>query len=88
MHATLAIPFLAVRTVYALVDTATASDTTSPWNPVYGTVAIFTIMCLLMEYITLCLYMWVGLSIPRKVEKLGTASNRMRVRNAEIPPLP
>ena len=87
MHVTLAIPFLVVRTVYALADTATASDTTSPWSPVYGNVALFATMCLLMEYVTLCLYMWVGLSIPRKKEKSGTRSNRMHVRNAEISPL-
>ncbi|PMD37684.1 hypothetical protein L207DRAFT_636341 [Hyaloscypha variabilis F] len=83
-HATLAIPFLVVRTVYALADTSTASDTSSPWSPVYGNVVLFAIMCLLMEYIALCLYMWVGLTLPRKVEKLGTRSNCLRC-NEDIP---
>jgi hypothetical protein len=67
-----------VRTVYALADTVTVSDTTSPWSPVYGNAALFAVMCLLMEYITLCLYMWVGLTIPCKPGKLGTRSNRLR----------
>jgi hypothetical protein len=76
-------PLLVVRTVYTLADLSTASDTMSFWSPVYGSAALFAVMCLVTEYIVLCLYMCIGLSIPRKPGKVDKRGNRLRVRNEE-----
>lgn len=71
-------PLLVVRTAYTLADLATASNTTSVWNPVYGSAVLFAVICLVTEYIVLCLYMWIGLSIPRMPGKVKKRSNRLR----------
>ncbi len=54
--------------VYALVHNFTDADTASVWNPLTGSAVLFGIMCLLMECIPLCLYLWVGMTIPRQQE--------------------
>lgn len=76
-------PLLVIRTVYALADLATASNATSLWSPVYGNAALFAAMCLATEYIVLCFYTYIGLSIPRNSGKVETRCNRLRVRSKE-----
>ncbi|KAH8891182.1 hypothetical protein GQ53DRAFT_841596 [Thozetella sp. PMI_491] len=76
-YASCAVPFV-VRTVYALLNTFTGSSTSSAWNPVYGSAVLFSLMCLLPEYVSLCLYMWVGLKLPRheQTPEVAQSSNK------------
>lgn len=60
----LAAPFIAVRTVYGILEVATSNDPISKWNPVTGSTVTFAFMALVMEYIALCIYLFTGYSIP------------------------
>lgn len=61
-------PFLAVRTVYGLLEVATAGDAHSVWNPLTGSAVAFALMGLLPEYVVLCGYVVTGYSIPARRE--------------------
>ena len=59
----LAIPFLIVRTTYALLSVfATSLD--SKWDTIDGSAVAFAFMALLMEYVVVCIYLYIGFSIP------------------------
>ena len=59
----LATPFLIVRNVYGILEVV-FEYRSSKWSPVYGSTVAFALMALLMEYIAICIYVYVGLSIP------------------------
>jgi hypothetical protein len=59
----LAIPFLIIRTVYALLSVfATSLD--SKWDTIYGSAVVFALMALLMEYVAVCIFVYTGLTLP------------------------
>lgn len=65
MNAALAAgPFLIVRNVYGLLDVIFGQDARSSWNPVTGSVAEFTVMALVVEYIATGLYLYAGFTVP------------------------
>ena len=57
------IPFLIVRTAYALLSVF-ATSLNSKWDTIYGSAVAFAFMALLMEYIAVCIYLYIGLAIP------------------------
>ncbi|KAI1337208.1 hypothetical protein F5Y15DRAFT_418260 [Xylariaceae sp. FL0016] len=61
------VPFLTVRTVYALLYIYTQDDADSTWNPVNGSPVAFALLALLMEFVVMGLYMWTGLKVPRRL---------------------
>ena len=62
----LASPFIAVRTVYGILEVVTGATYSAKWNPVFGSAVIFAFMGLVMEYIVLVIYIFTGFSIPPK----------------------
>lgn len=56
----MASPFLLVRTIFGILETATENDPDSIWHPIYGSALAFGLMALLMEYIAICIWLWVG----------------------------
>ncbi|KAF2482067.1 hypothetical protein BDY17DRAFT_176646 [Neohortaea acidophila] len=56
-------PFLIVRVAYGFLDVAHELDFTSKWSPLFGNIYAFAFMCLFMEYVILCIYLWLGFSI-------------------------
>lgn len=60
----IACPFLAVRTAYGLLQVQHQENVFSKWNPLYGSAPLFAGMALLMEYVTLGVFIFVGFSIP------------------------
>lgn len=65
-----AIPFLAVRIAYAYLSVFNAEGLQSKWDTLYGSVAAYAVMALLMEYIVVVIYLGVGIRIPR-IKKAG-----------------
>ena len=51
---------MAVRTVYGLLYAFTDSNLYSIWDPIFGSAVAFALMCLLVEYVALCIYLWLG----------------------------
>ena len=63
-------PFLVVRIAYAFLSVFDANDLHSKWNDLYGSVAAFVIMALIMEYIVVLVYLSIGFRIsPVRVNK-------------------
>ncbi|KAK2598012.1 hypothetical protein QQS21_005849 [Conoideocrella luteorostrata] len=67
--ALLASPFIAVRTVYGIIEAAHSQDVATIWNPVYGSpetssIVLFVFMALVVEYVALIIYLWSGFAIP------------------------
>ncbi|KAH6895982.1 hypothetical protein B0T10DRAFT_558146 [Thelonectria olida] len=58
--ALLGTPALILRTLYGLLFEYTITDEDPIWNPLHGSVPIFILMCLIPEYMTLLLYMYLG----------------------------
>jgi hypothetical protein len=56
-------PFLIVRTVYAFLGEY-SNSLYSKWDPLYGSASIFACMALLMEYIVICIFIYIGFNIP------------------------
>ncbi|KAH0536001.1 hypothetical protein FGG08_007100 [Glutinoglossum americanum] len=59
----LAIPFLIVRIVYALLA-AFSSALISKWSAIYGSWVAFLVMGLIMEFIVVAIYVTAGILIP------------------------
>jgi hypothetical protein len=59
-----AAPFLIVRNVYGILEVVMENSANSTWSPVYGSTVAFACMALLMEYIAICIWLWVGYSLP------------------------
>ncbi|KAH8887209.1 hypothetical protein GQ53DRAFT_827381 [Thozetella sp. PMI_491] len=56
-----AIPFLALRTIYGLISAFNSDSILSTWNPLFGSAPAFALMALLPEYITLLIYLYLGI---------------------------
>ncbi|RXG44904.1 hypothetical protein VDGE_03827 [Verticillium dahliae] len=59
--ALVSVPFLAVRTAYGLLYAFTIHDPNTKWNPLVGSAAAFALMCLLIEYIVLMIFIYLGI---------------------------
>ena len=57
-------PFLAVRIAYAFLSVFDADGLQSKWDDLYGSVAVYVVMALIMEYIVVVIYLGVGIQIP------------------------
>ena len=57
-------PFIAVRIAYALLAVFSADGLHSKWNDLYGSVAAYVIMALVMEYAVVLIYLSIGIRIP------------------------
>ncbi|KAF5568822.1 hypothetical protein FPHYL_2629 [Fusarium phyllophilum] len=68
------IPTLVLRTVYGLFCAFTIDDVTTIWNSLVGSAVAFALMCLLAEYITLLIFLYLGIRHWRSVcaESLGS----------------
>ncbi|RKL51277.1 hypothetical protein BFJ72_g730 [Fusarium proliferatum] len=54
------IPTLVLRTVYGLLCAFTVNNVTTIWNSLVGSAVAFALMCLLAEYITLLIFLYLG----------------------------
>ncbi|KAL9564518.1 hypothetical protein ACKAV7_010970 [Fusarium commune] len=68
------IPTLVLRTVYGLLCAFTVDNVTTIWNSLVGSAVAFALMCLLAEYITLLIFLYLGIRYWRGVcvESLGS----------------
>ncbi|RKK92331.1 hypothetical protein BFJ68_g15930 [Fusarium oxysporum] len=68
------IPTLVLRTVYGLLCAFTVDNVTTIWNSLIGSAVAFALMCLLAEYITLLIFLYLGIRHWRGVcaESLGS----------------
>ncbi|KAF5576384.1 hypothetical protein FPCIR_12643 [Fusarium pseudocircinatum] len=68
------IPTLVLRTVYGLLCAFTVDNVTTIWNTLVGSAVAFALMCLLAEYITLLIFLYLGIRYWRDVcaESLGS----------------
>lgn len=58
-------PFLAVRIAYAFLSVFDdAGGLQSKWEDLYGSVAAYVLMALIMEYVVVVIYLTVGIRIP------------------------
>ncbi|KAI5459005.1 hypothetical protein BGZ63DRAFT_490882 [Mariannaea sp. PMI_226] len=55
------LPTLAVRVAYGLLCEFTVENPTTIWNPLFGSVVAFALMCLFAEYITLLICLYLGI---------------------------
>ncbi|KAF5582352.1 hypothetical protein FPANT_8563 [Fusarium pseudoanthophilum] len=55
------IPTLVLRTVYGLLCAFTIDNVTTIWNSLVGSAVAFALMCLLAEYITLLIFLYLGI---------------------------
>lgn len=54
-------PTLALRAAFGLLYEFTSGDIRAMWNPLYGSAVAFALMCLLAEYLTALIYVYLGL---------------------------
>lgn len=54
-------PTLALRAVFGLLYEFTSGNIRATWNPLYGSAVAFALMCLLAEYLTALIYVYLGL---------------------------
>ncbi|KAF5684628.1 hypothetical protein FDENT_6633 [Fusarium denticulatum] len=68
------LPTLVLRMVYGLLCAFTIDDVTTIWNSLVGSAVAFALMCLLAEYITLLIFLYLGIRHWRGVcaESLGS----------------
>ncbi|KAK3056265.1 hypothetical protein LTR09_002772 [Extremus antarcticus] len=59
-----AAPFLIVRNLYGILEYTKKNWATSEWSPVFGSAVTFAFMALLMEYVAICMWLYVGYTIP------------------------
>ncbi|KAK5168340.1 uncharacterized protein LTR77_006909 [Saxophila tyrrhenica] len=57
-------PFLIVRNLYGILEYAQHDWATGHWSPVFGSAVLFALMALLMEYVAICIWLWVGFTTP------------------------
>ena len=53
-----------VRNLYGILEYTEKEWATSKWSPVFGSAVIFALMALLMEYVAICIWLWVGYTTP------------------------
>ncbi|KLP05063.1 Uncharacterized protein LW94_14140 [Fusarium fujikuroi] len=63
------IPTLVLRTVYGLLCAFTVNNMTTIWNSLVGSAVAFALMCLLAEYITLLIFLYLGIRHWRSVRE-------------------
>ncbi|KAF5637778.1 hypothetical protein F52700_4480 [Fusarium sp. NRRL 52700] len=68
------IPTLILRTVYGLLCAFTVDDVTTIWNSLVGSAVAFALMCLLAEYVTLSIFLYLGIRHWRGVCAEGLGS--------------
>ncbi|KAF4338222.1 hypothetical protein FBEOM_7887 [Fusarium beomiforme] len=68
------VPTLAIRMVYGLLYTYTVDNVSTIWNPLIGSAVAFGLMCLLAEYVTLLIFVYLGIRYWREicVERVGS----------------
>ena len=60
----LAAPFIVIRNIYGHLEVSFENNLESVWSPVFGNAVAFALMALWMEYIAICIYFYVGYSLP------------------------
>ncbi|KAM0550270.1 hypothetical protein ACHAPJ_008940 [Fusarium lateritium] len=55
------VPTLALRTVYGLLCAFSVTNPLTIWNSLVGSAVAFALMCLLAEYVTLLIFLYLGL---------------------------
>lgn len=72
-------PFFVIRLIYALLSVFSTSS--HKWSPLTGSIALFVVLALLMEYIVVYIYIFTGFSIPagRNEPKNDQALDQERV---------
>ena len=75
--ALLASPFLIVRCVYGIVEVICGYGSRT-WSPLVGSVVLFALMALLMEYIAICIFFYVGYTTPPDRGATHTAQGEER----------
>ena len=73
----LAAPFIVLRCIYGILGVVFGYSSTL-WSPVFGNVVAFALMGLLCEYIAICIWLYIGFSMPPDRGVRASAS-----RNAE-----
>lgn len=66
-------PFLVVRNIYGILEVVLQYSPTSIWDPVYGSAVAFATMALLMEYIIICVYLYVGFVVSPNRRTIASA---------------
>lgn len=71
-----AAPFIILRCVYGILEVV-YGFTSSLWSPIYGNVVAFALMALLCEYIAICIWLYIGFSMPpdRDVRRAPASGN-------------
>jgi hypothetical protein len=59
----LAAPFIVLRCIYGILGVVYGLYSTL-WSPVFGNVVAFALMGLLCEYIAICIWLYIGFSMP------------------------
>ncbi|KAG8670538.1 hypothetical protein FPOAC2_09901 [Fusarium poae] len=75
------IPTLVLRTVYGLLCAFTVDNMTTIWNSLVGSAVAFALMCLLTEYITLLMFLFLGIRHWRDVCTESLGSIEMKPQN-------
>jgi hypothetical protein len=65
--------FLAIRITYAMLSVFDTTD--NRWNNLSGSISIFIVMCLMMEYAAMICFIGSGLLIPRIAPNRNLASD-------------
>ncbi|KAF9767727.1 hypothetical protein IL306_015068 [Fusarium sp. DS 682] len=71
------IPTLVLRTVYGLLCAFTVDDVSTIWNSLIGSAVAFALMCLLAEYVTLVIFLYLGLRHWRRISSENLRSVEM-----------
>ena len=59
----LAAPFIVLRCIYGILGVVYGYSSTL-WSPLFGNVVAFALMGLLCEYIPICIWLYIGFSMP------------------------
>ncbi|KAJ2895890.1 hypothetical protein MKZ38_006046 [Zalerion maritima] len=81
----IASPPICVRTAYGLISVFEASGdnmTTSMWSPLFGSALAFSLLALVPEYITLCIYLFLAGHRLRTAKRCGLERRKTREHNS------
>ena len=59
----IAAPFIILRCVYGILEVV-SGYTSSVWSPIFGSIPAFVLMALVSEYIPICIWLYIGYSMP------------------------
>ncbi|KAH6898063.1 hypothetical protein B0T10DRAFT_543099 [Thelonectria olida] len=68
------IPVLLLRTAYGLLCAFTVDNPSTIWNPLSGSAVAFTVMCLISEYITVLVFIFLGIRYWQLLQREGSKS--------------